>query len=112
MNRPQRRFRDVLRARIADLEEADRRLRAEVAEHAQAQRQLDLEIAFRRDIEDSVNVGLRVVDLSGGLTAVNRAFCELSGWSKGQLLDARPVAGLRALRNLCRELGVAIERRA
>ena len=90
MSRAQRQYQGALLGQIVELKEADRKLQAEAAEHAKAERQLELEIAFRRDIEDSVNVGLRVIDNSGRLTAVNRAFCALSGWPKAQLLDSRP----------------------
>ncbi|MBP8270605.1 MAG: PAS domain S-box protein [Sphaerotilus sp.] len=54
------------------------------------QRTLRSEIAFREDIEESIGVGLRVVNRTGQLTYVNRAFCETSGWPREVLIGVAP----------------------
>jgi PAS domain S-box-containing protein len=48
------------------------------------------EAALRRAMEDSLATGLRVLDLSGTIRYVNRAFCRMSGWSEPQLVGRRP----------------------
>ncbi|WP_338413477.1 PAS domain S-box protein [uncultured Sphaerotilus sp.] len=49
-------------------------------------------VEFRLDIEESISVGLRVIDREGRLTHVNRAFCATSGWTV-QALMASGAAG-------------------
>ena len=48
------------------------------------------EAALRRAMEDSLATGLRVLDLSGTIRYVNRAFCRMSGWSEAHLVGRRP----------------------
>jgi PAS domain S-box-containing protein len=48
------------------------------------------EAALRRAMEDSVATGLRVLDLTGTIRYVNRAFCRMSGWSETELVGRRP----------------------
>ncbi|MCX7901777.1 MAG: PAS domain S-box protein [Burkholderiaceae bacterium] len=43
-------------------------------------RALLAETALRRAMEDSLAVGLRVLDMQGVIRYVNRAFCQMSGW--------------------------------
>lgn len=56
-----------------------------VAEHA-----LRGEHAFRMAMEDSVQTGLRARDLAGRITYVNPAFCEMVGWTAGELIGVSP----------------------
>jgi two-component system, LuxR family, sensor histidine kinase DctS len=48
------------------------------------------EAAWRRAMEDSLTVGLRARDSRGRLVYVNRAFCDLVGWSAEELLGSMP----------------------
>jgi two-component system sensor histidine kinase DctS len=43
-------------------------------------------LAFRKAMEDSLVTGLRARDLQGRITYVNPAFCEMVGFSAGELL--------------------------
>ena len=67
-----------------------RTLREEITARQGTALALRSEIAFREDIEESIGVGLRVVDHAGQLTYVNRAFCETSGWPRGALIGVPP----------------------
>ena len=67
-------------------------LRQEIAAREAVALKLKEEATLRRDIEESISVGLRVVDREGRLVYVNRAFCETSGWT-AQALMARGMAG-------------------
>jgi len=48
------------------------------------------EAALRRAMEDSLATGLRVLDMSGAIRYVNRAFCRMSGWAAAELVGRRP----------------------
>jgi len=65
-------------------------LRQEIAARQGTALALQSEIAFREDIEESIGVGLRVVNAEGRLTYVNRAFCDTSGWSREALIGVLP----------------------
>ncbi|TSE20507.1 Sensor protein FixL [Tepidimonas alkaliphilus] len=52
----------------------------------QAQRALLAETNFRRAMENSMLTGMRVLDLQGRITYVNRAFCDMTGWSAEELI--------------------------
>lgn len=67
-----------------------RTLREEITARQGTALALRSEIAFREDIEESIGVGLRVVDHAGQLTYVNRAFCETSCWPRGALIGVPP----------------------
>jgi PAS domain S-box-containing protein len=41
-------------------------------------------------MEESLATGLRVLDMSGTIRYVNRAFCRMSGWAAPQLVGRRP----------------------
>jgi two-component system sensor histidine kinase DctS len=43
-------------------------------------------LAFRKAMEDSLVTGLRARDLQGGITYVNRAFCQMVGFPEHELL--------------------------
>jgi two-component system, LuxR family, sensor histidine kinase DctS len=51
-----------------------------------AEQALQNEYQFRRAMEDSLHTGLRARDLEGRTIYVNRAFCEMVGWSAEELI--------------------------
>lgn len=51
-----------------------------------AERALLTEAAFRRAMEDSLSTGMRVLDMQGRITYVNRAFCDMLGLSQDDLI--------------------------
>jgi PAS domain S-box-containing protein len=51
-----------------------------------AERALFAETRFRRAMEESLITGMRTFDMSGRITYVNRAFCDMVGWSETDLL--------------------------
>jgi PAS domain S-box-containing protein len=74
----------------AAMDERDRaeELRAAVAH--EAERTLRAEAAFRQALESSIPAGVAAIDLQGRQFYVNRAFCELVGWSEGELVGISP----------------------
>lgn len=52
----------------------------------QAQQALYSETSFRRAMENSVLIGMRVLDLNGRITHVNPAFCRMTGWDESDLV--------------------------
>lgn len=56
-------------------------------ERAAAQQALYAETSFRRAMENSVSLGMRVLDMEGRITHVNPAFCRMTGWDESDLLD-------------------------
>ncbi len=61
-------------------------LASHVRRRHEAEQALQREYNFRRAMEDSLHTGLRARDLDGNTTYVNRAFCEMVGWSAEELL--------------------------
>lgn len=61
-------------------------LRRHVQQRLAVEQALREEHAFRKAMEDSVQTGLRARDLSGRITYVNPAFCQMVGWSADQLI--------------------------
>jgi len=59
-------------------------------EQRRAEETLKVESSFRQAIETSVPSGIAAIDLEGRQTYVNRAFCEMVGWSESELVGARP----------------------
>jgi PAS domain S-box-containing protein len=55
------------------------------AEHAYME-----EYALRKSIEESLIVGIAAVDRDGRQSYVNPSFCKMVGWSKEELLGAKP----------------------
>ncbi len=55
-----------------------------------ADRALIAETAIRRAMEDSLATGLRVVDRQGVIRYVNKAFCQMTGWSESDLIGRGP----------------------
>ena len=52
----------------------------------EAQQALYAEAFFRRAMENSVLIGMRVLDMSGRITHVNPAFCRMTGWDETDLV--------------------------
>jgi PAS domain S-box-containing protein len=55
-----------------------------------ADRALLAETAIRRAMEDSLATGLRVVDRQGVIRYVNKAFCQMTGWTEADLVGRSP----------------------
>ena len=53
-----------------------------------AQKALVAETNFRRAMENSMVTGMRALDLHGRITYVNPAFCQMTGWSEDELVNA------------------------
>lgn len=53
----------------------------------EAQQALYAEAFFRRAMENSVLIGMRVLDMQGRITHVNPAFCRMTGWDESDLID-------------------------
>ncbi len=62
----------------------------DVTERRAAEDATRAEQAFRRAVEDSLIAGLSVVDADGRLTYVNRALCEMLGWTEAELVGSSP----------------------
>jgi two-component system sensor histidine kinase DctS len=65
-------------------------LRRQMREVGRAESSWRTEAAWRRAIEDSLTVGLRGRDMEGRVMHVNRAFCDLVGFTPQQLLGRQP----------------------
>lgn len=52
----------------------------------EAQQALYAEAFFRRAMENSVLIGMRVLDMHGRITHVNPAFCRMTGWDETDLV--------------------------
>ncbi|CDY78659.1 Chemotaxis regulator-transmits chemoreceptor signals to flagelllar motor components CheY [Caballeronia glathei] len=52
----------------------------------EAQQALYAEAFFRRAMENSVLIGMRVLDMHGRITHVNPAFCRMTGWDESDLV--------------------------
>jgi len=61
-----------------------------VTEQKQAEDAFRKEYNFRKAIENSMVAGIAATDLSGKLIHVNKAFCEMVGWSEEELLGMSP----------------------
>jgi len=55
-----------------------------------AEAALAAETAFRQAMEDSLLTGMRAFDLTGRITYVNRAFCDMVGQTESELIGAVP----------------------
>jgi hypothetical protein len=53
----------------------------------EAQQALYAEAFFRRAMENSVLIGMRVLDMHGRITHVNPAFCRMTGWDESDLVN-------------------------
>ena len=56
----------------------------------QAQQVLQAETNFRRAMENSVQTGMRALDLQGRITYVNASFCHMTGLSEAELVGQTP----------------------
>ncbi len=56
----------------------------------EAEASLRTETAFRNAMENSTPVGIRAHDMEKRITYVNRAFCEMTGWSANELVGLVP----------------------
>ena len=56
----------------------------------EAEANLRTETNFRSAMENSTPVGIRAHDLEKRITYVNRAFCEMTGWSEKDLIGLKP----------------------
>ncbi|QWD63312.1 PAS domain S-box protein [Polynucleobacter sp. MWH-UH2A] len=56
----------------------------------EAEANLRLETNFRSAMENSTPVGIRAHDMQKRITYVNRAFCEMTGWSAKELIGLEP----------------------
>lgn len=56
----------------------------------QAQKALLEETRFRRAMEDSMLIGIRVLDMESRTTYVNPAFCQMTGYTEAELLGGAP----------------------
>ncbi|WP_157314307.1 ATP-binding protein [Chitinibacter sp. GC72] len=63
-------------------------LRRHIKERQKTEAQLRQEQALRESMENSLVTGIRAMDLQGRLFYVNRAFCEMVGYSQEQLFGA------------------------
>ncbi|QLI81046.1 PAS domain S-box protein [Chitinibacter fontanus] len=63
-------------------------LRRHIKERQKTEAQLRQEQALRESMENSLVTGIRAMDLQGRLFYVNRAFCEMVGYSQEKLIGA------------------------
>ena len=56
----------------------------------EAEANLRTETSFRNAMENSTPVGIRAHDMEKRITYVNRAFCEMTGWSPKELIGLMP----------------------
>ncbi|SNX28493.1 PAS/PAC sensor signal transduction histidine kinase [Polynucleobacter meluiroseus] len=56
----------------------------------EAEANLRKETSFRNAMENSTPVGIRAHDMEKRITYVNRAFCEMTGWSSEELMGLAP----------------------
>jgi PAS domain S-box-containing protein len=54
------------------------------------QKDLQTETNFRRAMEESITIGMRAHDMQGKITYVNPAFCEMTGWTRHELIGMSP----------------------
>jgi PAS domain S-box-containing protein len=57
---------------------------------SQMQEALIVEANFRRAMENSMLTGMRAMDLSGRITYVNPAYCDMTGFSEAELVGCTP----------------------
>jgi PAS domain S-box-containing protein len=56
----------------------------------EAEANLQTETSFRNAMENSTPVGIRAHDMQKRITYVNRAFCEMTGWTAKELIGQSP----------------------
>lgn len=65
-------------------------IRSQVQRRVATEQALRSEHAFRQAMEDSLTVGMRARDLKGTIIYVNPAFCQITGFSRDELVGAKP----------------------
>jgi two-component system sensor histidine kinase DctS len=65
-------------------------LRRHIRRRLDTERALEEAHAFRKAMEDSLETGMRAVDLEGRIVYVNPAFCRMVGHSEDELIGHRP----------------------
>jgi two-component system sensor histidine kinase DctS len=65
-------------------------LRRHVHRRLETEQELRREHAFRKAMEDSLETGMRAVDLEGRIIYVNPAFCRMVGYSEAELIGHAP----------------------
>ncbi len=65
-------------------------LRRHVRRRLATEEALRAEHAFRKAMEDSLHTGMRAVDLEGRIVYVNPAYCNMVGYSEGELIGSVP----------------------
>jgi two-component system sensor histidine kinase DctS len=67
-------------------------LRRHIQRRQEIEQELRSEHAFRKAMEDSLETGMRAVDLEGRIVYVNPAFCRMVGYSEGELIGQQSPA--------------------
>ena len=62
----------------------------DVTERKSVENALAAETSFRRAMEDSMLTGMRAFDSKGRILSVNRAFCEMTGYTSEELVGCAP----------------------
>ncbi|MFO1195572.1 MAG: PAS domain S-box protein [Burkholderiaceae bacterium] len=62
----------------------------DITERKNAETALAAETRFRQAMEESILTGMRAFDMEGRITYVNRAFCEMLGFTRDELIGAMP----------------------
>lgn len=72
--------------RTAELSQANTKLRQEIAERLRMEKSLSL----AAKIIESSNEGIMVTDPAGAIVEVNQAFCEITGFSRNEIIGRQP----------------------
>lgn len=67
-------------------------LQRDIRQRSMLERRLRSEVVMRRAMEDSLITGLRARNMDGQVTYVNRAFCDMLGYSESELIGTVPPA--------------------
>lgn len=65
-------------------------IRRHIQRRQEIEQQLRSEHAFRKAMEDSLETGMRAVDLDGRIIYVNPAFCRIVGYTESELMGQQP----------------------
>lgn len=65
-------------------------LRKNALLRAENEEQLRNAYAFRQAMSESLLTSIRAIDMEGRITYVNKAFCNMVGWSENELLGMKP----------------------
>jgi len=67
-----------------------RQVRRHVQRRLVTEQELRAEHAFRKSMEDSLDTGMRAVDMKGAIVYVNPAFCRMVGYTESELIGHGP----------------------